>query len=676
MKKTKTKPNDPSHPPVMQARASGADKTITACPVISIYPDTIAKAPRRIGFNVEIQTDADRLNLWDWLADSGATVVREFHPEKNLRRTPVQPGRFGKISCKKDFDGFRKRAVTNPDRTVDFGNYAFAVEMPYLGTPDRIVEYILSAGILPMIPMGYVPKMFPRPLVRDPERLDPAGDSDIDWEAAASAYEYYFAMAYHFASKYECRYFMMVNEPEYRGGGFYLPRGVQVHEQDLFRKLFVELRDLTLWNTFFRALSVQMAVLTRIARIALDDVQKALSRNKTSARLLLTGPVAGNLDAYWAGVGPHVDFCDYHQYSPHPESYRERFSRAAHLTRGTDKGVIISEFNRQAGEMRVSGMYFSMPESIGLARILMEIMQVSRSSDPVLEAATLYHFHFPATHRNYKSLVFGDMNRVDWSGTDARPSGKEMDPSVEELQIRHATPAYHIFKMLSRASGFSPSDGRPYPVLRTSMMIRDSALVPDMSSTTRILAVDRKDSLVVSILNSDPSRGDVFTLNMSALPRRFKWAVVRETSVARWDQVVAEMPVTDGEIKLAIAPESLVQVILSNIDPASIRSCRICEHGLTRGKASSLDLFQTTRLRLMARINGKEVDISEHNVVWASEDSQFLHAGPCGLILRKRSTARPLRITASLANGRQLAELVFPPNRSAVLPQTCSLHQP
>ncbi len=75
--------------------------------------------------------------------------------------------------------------------------------------------------------------------------------------------------------------------------------------------------------------------------------------------------------------------------------------------------------------------------------------------------ACAYLFHFPATHRNYKALVYGDMNLVDWSGRDDRLWGRgdEWHPTLEEMQLRHATPAYDIFPYAGPLRGRWP--GRP-----------------------------------------------------------------------------------------------------------------------------------------------------------------------------------------------------------------------
>ncbi len=648
-------------PPNMRAVGSGA-AAITACPVLTVYPHARARTPRRLGFNVEVQIDHDRINLWDWLADSGATVVREFHPEVDMRRALVRPGVWGAIGSRADYDAFRARLCADPRGGIDWGNYRFGDAIRWLGVPDAIVGRLDKLGIYPMIPMGYVPKMFPRPLVKDPENLAPADEARIDWEAAASAYEYYLAMVYHFAADFGCRTFMMVNEPEYRFGGYYLPARIEAIVDKLFVKLFRELDDLVLWDTYFRALAVQTTVLTRIARDAVDDAARLLAVDGRPAALVLSGPAAGNLDAYWAGIRESVHCCDYHQYSPYPEAYRERFRRAAALVRGTGQTIAISEFNRQAGEMQIDHMYFPLRESLGLASILAELLQVSRTEDPELSAATLYHFAFPATHRNYKSLVYGDMNRVDWSGRDARPREPELYPTTDELQIRFATPAYHMFRMFARCAGFDPATGDPYPVLETSVAIRDTARIPDLSNVLRVLAVDQGERLIVTLVNPDPARGDTFTIDLRSLRRAYGWAVIRETGAERCDQVTGEVAVVDGAVRVSVAPESLVQVIFSDRDPGTIVAPRLEETTETPGVAAALGLWQTTRLRVMAECAGRPVDLTTHNVIWESEQPDLVRVGQGGLVQRVRTTDRVIVVRARLADGRTLGEVrVRPP---------------
>jgi hypothetical protein len=654
-------------PPVVTGPMTDGLKRVSSCPQVAVYPEVRAHTPRHFGFNLEVQMYAERTNLWDWVADSGASAVREFHPEINLRRKPVREGAWGRIAGRADFEAIRAKFRADPSSVVDWANYRFEEEIPWMGVPDRILEQITRLGAMAMVPMGYVPRMFPRPLVTDPDLRGTVPDSAIDWEAATSAYEYYAAVMLHFAKAFGCHYFMMVNEPEYRFQGYFQPASVAAlgSEDVIFRTLFHELDDVPLWNEYFASLATQTGVMARMARMALEDVRQTLAPAAVASRLTLAGPVAGNLDVYWPVVGPHVDVCDYHQYSPHGEAYRERFHRASALVKGTTKHLALSEFNRQAGEMEISSLYFSIPEALGFADIAMELLQVATHPGPQFETATMYHFHFPATHRNYKSLVFGDMNRVDWTGQDLRPKGVEQLPTFEEMQIRFATPAYHAFRMIARAVGQDPVAGTPHAVLATSTMVRDTALVPDPSRLLKIVAVDQGHRLVVMVLNLSREYADTVTLDLTPLGRTRGWAVVRELRKEVRDEVTAEVKVEDGRIALALAPMSLSQVIVSDLDPEGVQNVVLEECTFTPGTREALGLWQTTRLRAIAEIGGRRVDLSEYNVKWQSSDPQVVRVEQTGLLQRVRSSRRAVGIRALRADGRVLAETVVPPDLTA-----------
>ena len=53
--------------------------------VFSLSDLVIGRPPKRLGVNVEVQDHQEESNLYDWLADSGAQVIRSFHPERTLR---------------------------------------------------------------------------------------------------------------------------------------------------------------------------------------------------------------------------------------------------------------------------------------------------------------------------------------------------------------------------------------------------------------------------------------------------------------------------------------------------------------------------------------------------------------------------------------------------------------
>jgi hypothetical protein len=88
-----------------------------------------------------------------------------------------------------------------------------------MGVPDGFVAAYHRSRCEVLFSLGWLPRDFPRPILRklDGEPVEPA-DDEIDWGAAACAYEYYFAVIYHFAEAGGTR-FLMCNEPENRDGG-------------------------------------------------------------------------------------------------------------------------------------------------------------------------------------------------------------------------------------------------------------------------------------------------------------------------------------------------------------------------------------------------------------------------------------------------------------------------
>ena len=49
----------------------------------------VSQTPKYLGVCLEVADNAERSNLWDWLADSGAKMVRVVHPDKEMRLLPA-----------------------------------------------------------------------------------------------------------------------------------------------------------------------------------------------------------------------------------------------------------------------------------------------------------------------------------------------------------------------------------------------------------------------------------------------------------------------------------------------------------------------------------------------------------------------------------------------------------
>ena len=79
-----------------------------------ILPDPVATTPKHLGVNMLTQEYHDQINVWDWLAHSGATMVREFHPEKPLVKAQRPTARWESIDSREDFETYRSDVLEKP----------------------------------------------------------------------------------------------------------------------------------------------------------------------------------------------------------------------------------------------------------------------------------------------------------------------------------------------------------------------------------------------------------------------------------------------------------------------------------------------------------------------------------------------------------------------------------
>ena len=97
-----------------------SEEWTSKCYVVDNVP--IAKTPQFLGLNVEVMKFANRANIWDWLADSNADMVRAPHPATLMRRSykeePAVLEPFKGISNKEGFDAFRERLRGDPKKVV------------------------------------------------------------------------------------------------------------------------------------------------------------------------------------------------------------------------------------------------------------------------------------------------------------------------------------------------------------------------------------------------------------------------------------------------------------------------------------------------------------------------------------------------------------------------------
>ncbi|NQT94160.1 MAG: hypothetical protein HQ559_15470 [Lentisphaerae bacterium] len=652
-----------------------------------ILPDPVAKTPKHLGVNMLTQDHYDEINLWDWLAHSGATMSREFHPEKPLvaadmpldywgstdgkpnfdvyseRVLAARPtDRWEGMSARSDFDAYRDKVLTDPGPAGPIGWDAYSFDRPveWIGVPDGIVEKLVEVDVEPLVSLGYNPKMFSRPLVPDMEFDGIPSDDRVDWGAAASAYDYYFAIAYRYAKTYRSRYFLMHNEPECRVEVFHFPEDLEeiIHAVPRGNPYFSEGENS---RRTIACLSTQWGVLARMARMALDDAASLLPG---TPRLILAGPTCGLWEPFWLKGKEYLDCLDFHHYHPNPDAF-DNVSKRIHL-RASETGAAFScsEFNLIPGGVQFPRIPFELSAALDLGRILMRSMRLSTTGAPPCEFLTMYEFNYPSTDNNHKHLVYGDMNSLDWSCNDRNlPNrGGAWYPTASDLQVRFATPAFYLFRMLARCVPAGKDNADHYQVLDSSMMcLIDDAHTGNLTDV-EVLTVDTGKNLYVTFLNTCGGHL-VFTLDLQYVADRFATAVLRETSRFRRDEVTQQFPLAEHRVEMTLEPSSMTQLILTRHELGRATSLRLEEVTATPGSSDGLAVLQTTRFRALAAIDGADVDVdvTNLNTVWTSDEPEAMPVHQGGLVQHLRQVHQPVIVTVRLYDGAATASTTVSP---------------
>ena len=513
-----------------------------------------------------------------------------------------------------------------------------------MGIPDGFVDCYHNIGCEILFSLGWLPNEFERPIIH--ALTGPAthvADDDIDWGAAAVAYEYYFAVILHFAQRGGTR-FLMCNEPENRDG-WHLP--AEIAELGWGEKFWDD--DAATpkpSQQYLDLVTRQYDVLCRMARLAMDDVKNISGRTD----LLLCGPTTVTWDALWRVAEKYCDIFDYHHYHPDPSAFAPMHQAAS--ASAAEKPIMISEFNRLSGAVDIADSPFVFSNALDTARLLAQIVTMHRGNLP-LDAVTLYLLAFPSTHRNHKHLVYGDLNVADWSGMDQALWGRgdEWYPSFDELQLRHATPAYHAFRMLARCANAT--------VLNHGILNPSSSGPADSYFDLHIVVTQHASHSLVTIINDqNQDRPGVF-LDIRGLPHRVEQMVVRRLDRQHRDQVVHDTEITDAIASLGVLPShSITQVTLYH-EAIPVGPLRLCENSITPGSCAQLALHQTTRLQA----HRGDIDVTSRDVLWSSSHPHLVSVSQNGLVQRHRDTAQDITISAQ--RGEETATVEVPGNIDA-----------
>ena len=649
---------------ILPALASAYCMTLSAYAGGSLLlgPDPIAKTPHHLGFNAELLNYINESNLVDWMADSNGTICR-MSVSKGFTK-----GKFDQIKTEEDFNRYRAALRENPEKNINWtANQRTAVQ----GKPDRAEEtccLLLKAGIEPLINIQVGAKSNYDQSILIDVRKTAESPRNINWAAAAAAYESHFA-AFYRLGKMGVRYFMMANEPEYGWSGFYYPADV--------------VPEKLAWNERGEYVGRQLGAIAKMGRYALEDVQEILKSKNDPRTFVFSGPGAHtSWETFWKYVRPYVDCLDSHCYEPNGEIFAGIQDRMA-MRSGTGKSLAFSEFNLISGPMTPSNSMFTNASAMLLGGVLQSVLQASSLNEPNLEFAALYLFNYPATHRMFKSLVYGEMDAMDAAGLIQQ---SPVSPTLEMMQIRTATLSYFVFKMLARCVPDSHSRLPSYEVLPLGLSTLGFAQAVDPKESRSIYlklehdkfyadggsgneyemsAIRTLDRLYVNIVNPGPGTNKDVEIDLELQPKNYRFAVVRETSEYKRDEVVAVMPVKEKKVKVEVPGNSLTQVILVNLDLDKIQNLTLEEKTLTPGTLAQLSKFQTTRLKAYGEIEGKKVDLSELNIEWKSSVPPLVRVYSGGLVQKYYETQKEVIITASVFNSKAFAEAKVAPSKQA-----------
>ena len=325
----------------------------------------------------------------------------------------------------------------------------------------------------------------------------------------------------HFTEKFGCYYYMLDNEPYPEPGKPYFlpdcpcPDPSNPEENKM---------------THFYAV---LGVLSCAARMAMEDLKAVLQDRQLAARLFLSGfAVFLRPEAAGKTCGAYLDAVDCHHYGRTPENFDRRFRGLQKIF--PDKKIFCSEFNVRGGPVHPDHSFFCVRPCLEFADLMMHVLSVSDPGGPGLESAMLYQFSYPATHRTFKSLVYGDMNVADLFSVWGREKmiirrPRECHPTMEESQMRFQTMAYQIYRMLSRCvPGARRERGNEVLEIFDGFFTSDRSLLVDQIKT---MAVRSKEALYISILNPAPEPMQVpLHVDLSHLDTGYRFAILRTTA--------------------------------------------------------------------------------------------------------------------------------------------------
>lgn len=625
----------------------------------------IARAPIKLGVNVEVQEHADRSNLWDWLKDAGVGTARTLHPERSLRERPLELSDLDHIESFEDVMAWREKLRFDPENQLPWDDFCFDRHVPWFGVPDDFVRRYLHLGIEPMISLCYGPGHFPLSLVKDLESPDLPEMHELEPKALAAAWQNLFTLVYHFAYRLGAHHFTTINEPEWLPSAFHIaPSLADEARLPIIRETDHQVFSET-GNRYRRCFAIQYASLCRVIRWALDDVKELLRDNGRQDNIFLTGPTSNQ---FYRDLGdaaaPWLDAFDHHFYSDDPKAHRSRFDSALELSRQHDnKPVSVGEFNLKAGPTPIDRSPFSFDASLDFAAMLEELHRATPPEQTLLFLA-VYLFAGPSTHRSFKHLAYGDLNSLSWDGLDTalRSKGEEWHPTFEELQLRHPTANLGIFRMFSRIATSGTLDDQGAGLLISRL--------PESLSILRLEKEGEMHEAADHVVDAENTPGEEeqlwAKLDLSEIAPEGRWVAHRVTENGSWDRLESMVAIENQTLKLPFRPKSLQQWIVSDVDLGAVYQLLTKEKSITPGEIRNLDLHQTTRLEVAGDMGYRTIELGSWAIQWSSSHPHLVSVSNAGMVQRLRNTDQTVTIDAIFPVTGLALQWIVPPAGSLV----------
>lgn len=472
-------------------------------------------------------------------------------------------------------------------------------------------------------------------------------------------YEYSATLFWRYAEHFGVKEFTTINEPENQMTSWYFPPELSWLDNPppnawllLFRDDDQPTGD---GQILIDSMAEQYAAVAKIQRQALEDVRANLSDREQAALLKLHGPTNVVWTQLWEKAAPWLDSLDVHQYRPDRRAMRQVFRLVSSKAAAVGKPISCSEFNRQSGGFKLQDFPFNENAALEVLMLYLESLCLSGLGPAPCELVCLYIFAHPSTHRNYKHLLYGDMNQLDWNCTDSAPWKRDPSwyPTQEEMEIRNPTPAYRLMRMANRML----QHGQQADLHQTGIVNPTSAGPDDLHYELVSRVFHQEDgSWFCWIINPGDTACEGIRMVWPLDSLDGFSLMVRGGHALDPDQVLLYQEQAEGTETISLPAFGVAQWILSPSPLQDLTGITLQEKTHTPGTIEEgLSLFQTSRIEILHAETGTV--IPDHWVTWGSSKPDVIRVESSGLVQRLRSGGGTITLTATTADGAHSASI-------------------